>query len=136
MRLPDLLPLVGSISDVEAKRYALVFGQAPYDALLAAQSARPESHHRAAPVRLTNGQWMLCADLITELRPGGLYADGFALLPSELFAEVGVIAWADAVALLPHPEPERIRTRDAQGQFIADDPSTPDVDEAWVEVEQ
>jgi hypothetical protein len=26
------------------------------------------------------------------------------------------------------------RARDANGQFIPDDPSTPDVDEAWVEV--
>jgi hypothetical protein len=28
--------------------------------------------------------------------------------------------------------PERERARDADGQFIADDPATPDVDEAWV----
>ena len=27
------------------------------------------------------------------------------------------------------------RARDEQGRFIADDPSTPDVDEAWVEVQ-
>ena len=27
------------------------------------------------------------------------------------------------------------RARDNQGRFIADDPSTPDVNEAWVEVE-
>ena len=27
-----------------------------------------------------------------------------------------------------------VRARDELGQFIADDPSTPDVDEAWVEV--
>jgi hypothetical protein len=26
------------------------------------------------------------------------------------------------------------RARDANGQFVPDDPSTPDVDEAWVEV--
>jgi hypothetical protein len=26
------------------------------------------------------------------------------------------------------------RARDANGQFIPDDPTTPDVDEAWVEV--
>jgi hypothetical protein len=27
--------------------------------------------------------------------------------------------------------PEREHARDAEGQFIADDPATPDVDEAW-----
>lgn len=28
-----------------------------------------------------------------------------------------------------------VRARDDQGRFVADDPSTPDVDEAWVEVQ-
>jgi hypothetical protein len=28
------------------------------------------------------------------------------------------------------------RARDTNGQFIPDDPTTPDVDEAWVEVSQ
>ena len=29
-------------------------------------------------------------------------------------------------------DPELVRTRNADGTFIADDPATPDVDEAWV----
>jgi hypothetical protein len=133
MTLADLLPQATTITYTEAKTMALVFGQAAYEALRDAQAQRPDAHHRAAPVQLTNGQWMLCADLLTELRPGGLYADGFSLLPAELFAEVDVIPWDDAVALLPQAEPEveRIRARDAQGQFVADDPATPDVNEAW-----
>ena len=133
MNLTDLIPQVGTLTDAEAKRHALVFSQGPYDALLAAQTARPDAHHRTAPVQLSNGQWMLCADLLTEIRPGGLYADGFSLLPAELFAEVGVMQWADAVALLPEPPADRVRTRDTNGQFIPDDPATPDVDEAWVQ---
>jgi hypothetical protein len=36
------------------------------------------------------------------------------------------------IAGLAPAAPERERARDADGQFIADDPSTPDVDEAWV----
>ncbi len=105
MTLADLLPLAAAMTDADAKGYALVFGQAPYEALLSAQAQRPEAHHRAAPVQLTDGRWMLCADLLTEIQPGGLYADGFALLPSELFEQVDVISWTDAVALLPEPEP-------------------------------
>ena len=133
MKLPDLLPHLAGLADGDAKRMALVFGAEAYAALMDAQQHR-QSQHRTAPVRLTNGQWMLCADLLTEIRPGGLYADGFTLLPPETFALVDVMPWPDAVALLPQPEPERVRARDAQGQFIADDPATPDVDEAWVEV--
>lgn len=32
----------------------------------------------------------------------------------------------------PKEELEMVRARDEDGQFIADDPSTPDVNEAWV----
>tara|TARA_Y100000034_G_scaffold128560_1_gene183419 strand:+ start:371 stop:799 length:429 start_codon:yes stop_codon:yes gene_type:complete len=33
----------------------------------------------------------------------------------------------------PEPEPELVRARHDDGQFVADDPATPDVDEAWEE---
>jgi hypothetical protein len=50
---------------------------------------------------------------------------------------LGAIAALAAEHHLPAPfiaglAPERERARDADGQFIADDPATPDVDEAWV----
>ena len=49
---------------------------------------------------------MLCADLLTETGPGGLYAQGFAHLPAELFAQVQILPMADAIALIPQPDPE------------------------------
>ena len=33
---------------------------------------------------------------------------------------------------IPEEELEMVRARDAKGNFVADDPSTPDVNEAWV----
>ena len=33
-------------------------------------------------------------------------------------------------------ETPRIRSRNELGQFVADDPATPDVNEAWMEVQQ
>jgi hypothetical protein len=133
MTLADLLPQLATLTDAYAKGYALVFGLEPYAALTDAQAQRPTAQHRAAPVQLSDGRWMLCADLLTETHPGGLYADGFAALPPELFDQVVVMPWPDAVALLPQPEPQR--ARDDSGRFIADDPSTPE-DKAWVEVPQ
>jgi hypothetical protein len=62
--------------------------------------------HVAAPVPLVDGRLMLCADLLTETGPGGLYAQGFAHLPAELFAQVQVLPMADAIALIPQPEVE------------------------------
>lgn len=126
MIITDLLALPYQ----EARTFALVFGQAAYDALRAAQAARPQAQHRAAPVGLADGRWILCADLLTETHPGGLFAEGFTALPHEMVAQVGVMPWSDALALLPKPEPER--ARDALGQFVGDDPSTPDINEAWV----
>lgn len=101
MTLMEMLPQLSSMTDADAKGYALVFGAEPYEALQIAQEVRPSVQHRAAPVQLTNGQWMLCADLLLEIGHGGLYADGFVLLPFEIFEKVKVVPWEEAVALLP-----------------------------------
>lgn len=60
-----------------------------------------QSKHKAAPVELSNGSYMLCADLLTEIQPGGLYAQGFGLLDTDLFAQVEVISMEEAAALIP-----------------------------------
>ena len=78
------------------------------------------------------------------------YQEGWALpapeperiapIPAEAFLDG--VGGTPAEDLTPLPEIEVVdvamikRARDAQGQFIADDPATPDADEAWVEVEQ
>lgn len=103
--LAQFLPQVPGLTDVEAKSFALVLTQAAYDAILEAQAARLGARHRAAPVATTDGRWVLCADLLREVNEGGLYREGFALLPQGLFATVTVIPWDQAVALLPVPEP-------------------------------
>jgi hypothetical protein len=41
---------------------------------------------------------------------------------------------APFIAGLAPAAPERERARDEEGRFIEDDPATPDVDEAWLEV--
>jgi hypothetical protein len=78
MTLTEMLPQLSSMTDADAKVYAMVFGAEPYEALQAVQRARPNVQHRAAPVQLTNGQWVLCADLLLETGPGGLYAATFS----------------------------------------------------------
>ena len=103
MTLSDLtLP----ISYEDAKALALVFTPA-----LAGRLAELHAEHGSPncvpmPRALTDGRLMLCADILTEVMPGGLLAgmweaaDKAVLLPS-----VEVIAWADAVALLPADPP-------------------------------
>ena len=101
MTLTDLLSQAATLTDAEAKGYALVFDQAAYDVLIAAQEQQPNAQHRVGPVQLTDGRWMLCADLLTEIGPKGLYAEGFKLLSADLFDQVEVIDWVEAVKLIP-----------------------------------
>jgi hypothetical protein len=103
MNLSDLLTALPSLSLADLQAKALVFGDTTLTALQDAQALRPGAQHRAQPVQLTDGRWMLSADLLSEVGVGGLYHDGFELLPSALFPSVEVLPWDDAIALLPPP---------------------------------
>lgn len=91
-----------------AKDLALVFSPELAAQLADIQSQYGNPRHVASPVDLTDGRKMLCADLLTEVGPGGMYATGFGFLPTELFPLVEVIPMADAIALLPQPELDEI----------------------------
>jgi len=90
----------------QARQYALVFDAALAQRLqqLHADVGRPDCV--AVPSLLTDGRYMLCADLLTAIEPGGWLhemweaADKAILLPA-----VEVIPWEDAVALLPPQAP-------------------------------
>jgi hypothetical protein len=102
MTLSDLtLP----ISYTDARGLALVFTPA-----LAGRLAQLHAEHGSTncvpmPRTLTDGRLMLCADVLTEIEPGGLlHAMWQAADQAVLGASVEVMPWADAVTLLP-PDP-------------------------------
>ena len=99
MTLADLIS--HPVSYETAKELAIVLMPDQAATLGAIQQEYGNPRHVAAPVPLVDGRLMLCADLLTETGPGGLYAQGFAHLPSELFPQVAVIPMADAIALIP-----------------------------------
>ena len=99
MTLADLtLP----ISDANAKALALVFTPQ-----LAGRLAQLHTEHGSTncvpmPRTLTDGRLMLCADVLTEIAPGGLLHAMWAAADQQVLGQaVEVIPWADAVALLP-----------------------------------
>jgi hypothetical protein len=102
MTLADLI--TQPISYDAAKDLALVFSPALAAQLAAVQAEHGNPRHVASPVDLTDGRKMLCADLLTEVGPGGLYSRGFAHLPAELFPSVEVLPMAAVLPLLPQPE--------------------------------
>jgi hypothetical protein len=77
-----------------------------------------------------------------RVNPGAMQAAIWRLLAqvaltdvhlAELTALMATYHLSDTYLLAP-PTQEMVRARDPDGQFIADDPTTPDVNEAWVEV--
>jgi hypothetical protein len=104
MTLADLI--TQPVSYETAKNLSLVFSPELAAQLAAVQAEHGNPRHVASPVDLTDGRKMLCADLLTEVGPGGLYAQGFAHLPSELFPSVEVLPMSAVLPLLPQPEEE------------------------------
>jgi hypothetical protein len=102
MTLADLI--TQPVSYENARDLAIILTPDQAATLGAVQQQYGNPRHVAAPVPLTDGRLMLCADLLTETGQGGLYAQGFAHLPSEIFAQVQIIPMTDAVALIPQPE--------------------------------
>lgn len=101
MTLADLI--TQPVSYETAKELAIILTSEQAATLGAIQGQYGNPQHVAAPVPLIDGRLMLCADLLTETGPGGLYAQGFAHLPAELFPQVQILPMADAIALIPQP---------------------------------
>ena len=81
--------------------HALVFGTALAQRLAEVQGQHGDPRHVPAARSLTDGRFMLTADILTECLPGGLVYGGFSQLDSERFDEIEVVPLAEAVALLP-----------------------------------
>lgn len=78
--------------------------------LLAKQESHGDPRHRVAPIHGPDlASVALCADLLTEVAPGGLHAATFAALDSGRFADVEVATFAALEAagwFAPGAEPQ------------------------------
>ena len=81
--------------------HALVFDAALAQRLAEVQAEYGDQRHVPAPRSLTDGRFMLTADILTECLPGGLVYGGFSQLDAGRFDEIEVLPLADALALLP-----------------------------------
>lgn len=85
--------------------HALVFDVALAQRLGEVQAEHGDPRHVPAPRLLTDGRFMLTADILTECVPGGLVYGGFSQLDAGRFDEIEVLPLADALALLPPESP-------------------------------
>lgn len=98
MTLSDLI--TQPVSYETARDLAIILTTEQAVTLGAIQQQYGNPRHVAAPVPLTDGRLMLCADLLTEIEDGGLYAQGFSHLPAEMFSQVSVIPMQEAIDLI------------------------------------
>jgi hypothetical protein len=86
--------------------HALLFDVALAQRLAEVQGQHGDPRHVPSPRRLTDGRFMLTADILTECLPGGLVYGGFSQLDAGRFSEIEVVPIAEALALLPaEPSP-------------------------------
>ena len=98
----DLLPHL-PVPYEYAKQYACVFSAELADRLTTVQAENP-AQFRVTPLALTDGTFMIRGAILSEV-PNGLYGHNFARLDASRFNEISLVPWADAVALLPQPDP-------------------------------
>lgn len=103
MTFTELVTAITSMTDEQSKTYGLVFDVSTYEALMSLQEQH-SSQHQIAPVLLSDGRYTLCADILREAVLGGVYAEGFSLIPQELFNTVEIMSWDEIVALIPKAE--------------------------------
>jgi hypothetical protein len=102
MKLSDLtLP----ISYTDARGFALVFTPQLAGRLAQLHSEHGSTNCVPVPRTLSDGRLMLCADVLTEIVPGGLLEAMWAAADQQVLGQaVEVLPWSEAVALLP-PDP-------------------------------
>jgi len=85
------------------KDHALVFDAALAQRLAEVQAEHGDPRHVPNPLPLTDGRFMLSADILTECLPGGLVYGGFSKLDAARFSEIEVVPMAEAGALIASP---------------------------------
>ena len=84
--------------------HALILDTAAVQAIQAAQDVVASDRHKVQPVATTDGRWLVSADILEELAPGGIFAAALEHFDGSALGGVEVMAWADGVSLLPEPE--------------------------------
>jgi hypothetical protein len=93
------------ISDDDARGLALVFAPTLAVRLGQLHVAYGSTNCVPVPSPLTDGRLMLGADVLTEVSPGGLLAAMWGHADQAVLgAAVEVIAWDQAVAMMPTPD--------------------------------
>lgn len=99
-----LADIITQTPNLDALRpLALVFSQELCQRLVNVQAWHGDPRHVPNPVPLSDGRWMLRADVLAECGPGGLVYGGFSRLDAGRFDEIEVVPIAGVVLADPPP---------------------------------
>jgi hypothetical protein len=90
----------------ECKDLALVY---PYEVavtLYGVQQEHGDPRHVPVGLPLTDGRWMMCGDVLSEVGEGGILAQAFAYMTPEIMAQVEVVPMSEVVGLVVSPPAE------------------------------
>jgi hypothetical protein len=88
------------------RQYALVFQASLAGALAAKWQQYGNTNCVPVPLTLTDGRYSLCADILSEVHPGGLLHAMWANSDIQAIAAgTEVMPWEDAVAMIPASDP-------------------------------
>ncbi len=85
----------------ECRDLALVY---PYEvavALYGVQEKHGDPRHVPVGRPLTDGRWIMCGDVLSEVGEGGILAQAFSFITQEMMASVEVVPMSEVTGLLP-----------------------------------
>ena len=89
----------------DCKDLAMVYGYAVAVQWYEAQVEHGDYRHTFTGLPLSDGRWMMYADVLSELYPGGIIGWAVEYLTPEIMAQIEVVPMSEAVALLPSTAP-------------------------------
>jgi hypothetical protein len=91
----------------ECRDLALVYSYEVAVTLYGVQEEHGDPRHVPAGRQLSDGRWMLCGDVLSEVGEGGILAQAFAFMTPEIMAQVEVLSMSE-VAQLQVPPPAEV----------------------------
>ena len=92
----------------ECKELVMAYDYATASEWYAIQQEHGDPRHVAIGQQLTDGRWIMCGGVLSELHEGGILAWALPHLTPEWMANVEIVPLADAVALLPPESPSPV----------------------------
>jgi hypothetical protein len=97
----NLLELLQQNKSYEELRSITLVINASLKSVLEAAQDTFNPQDKSNLVELTDGRFILCADLLKEIEAGRLHSQGLGLFDVDLFSQVEVFSMEEVAALLP-----------------------------------